>query len=149
MLIQSALERGVNVTEVYVDTVGPPEKYQEKLLTIFPTLKITVAKKADSLYPCVSAASICAKVARDEILERWQFVETCLQDTNLETLGCGYPSDSTTQRWLSDNIDYVFGFPNLIRFSWSTSAVILKKSAAAVAWYVNYYWTGSFQITVY
>ena len=61
-LVKLALEKGVQVAEIYVDTVGPPEKYQAKLQEIFPAQKVTVAKKADSLYPCVSAASICAKV---------------------------------------------------------------------------------------
>ena len=56
------------VAEVYVDTVGPPEKYEAKLSEIFPSIKITVAKKADSLYACVSAASICAKVMDDHTL---------------------------------------------------------------------------------
>ena len=36
--------------------------FQAKLQEIFPTIKVTVAKKADALYPCVSGASICAKV---------------------------------------------------------------------------------------
>ena len=51
-LVKLAIEKGVQVSEIYVDTVGPPEKYQSKLQDIFPSLKVTVAKKADSLYPC-------------------------------------------------------------------------------------------------
>ena len=68
-LLRKILKMGVNVKEVYIDTIGAPAVYQKKLERIFPTLQITVAKKADSLYPCVSAASVCAKVTRDAALD--------------------------------------------------------------------------------
>jgi ribonuclease H2 subunit A len=52
-LIQAVLAQGVNVSTAYIDTVGPPEKYQEKLQALFPSISITVRKKADSLFPIV------------------------------------------------------------------------------------------------
>ncbi|KAK7110010.1 ribonuclease H2 subunit A-like [Littorina saxatilis] len=131
-LVKRALERGVNVTEVYVDTVGDPTKYQDKLKGIFPSIDITVAKKADSLYPIVSAASICAKVARDRAVKSWVFAEGVEIEGN--AYGSGYPGDPLTKKFLAGNIDPVFGFPDFVRFSWSTAALILEKEAAAVAW---------------
>ncbi|XP_043275595.1 ribonuclease H2 subunit A [Venturia canescens] len=130
-LIKLAIDAGVNVREIYVDTVGKPEKYQAKLKAIFPDIeKITVAKKADSTYPIVSAASICAKVSRDHALRAWQFREG---DYNSE-YGSGYPNDPLTKKWLTENIDQVFGFPQIVRFSWSTAEKILESKALAVEW---------------
>lgn len=74
-LIKGAVAAGVRIGHIYVDTVGLPEKYQEYLLRIFPNYEITVAKKADSTYPIVSAASICAKVTRDHAMQNWIFPE--------------------------------------------------------------------------
>ena len=129
-LVQAALDAGVRVAEVYVDTVGPPDKYQAKLEAIFPELKITVAKKADSLYPCVSAASICAKVARDRALKEWTFQEG--EDCFTKAWGSGYPGDAVTKKFLGENLNPVFGFPSLVRFSWKTVEKILEERGVKV-----------------
>lgn len=62
-LVQGVLALGINLRFLYVDTVGDPERYQAKLADLFPTMRVVVEKKADSTFPIVSAASICAKVA--------------------------------------------------------------------------------------
>ena len=62
MLVQ-VIDNGINLRYLYVDTVGDPERYRQKLEDLFPSLIVTVEKKADSKFPVVSAASICAKVS--------------------------------------------------------------------------------------
>ena len=71
-----------------MDTVGDPQKYELKLAARFPQLTIKVFKKADSLFPSVSAASICAKVTRDRLLKNWKIMENI--DFTHE-YGSGYP----------------------------------------------------------
>jgi ribonuclease H2 subunit A len=124
------------VIQIYVDTVGPPSTYQSKLSRIFPSCSVTVSKKADSLYPSVSVASVVAKVTRDTA------VETILNNT-LSTengggtevnCGSGYPSDPKTVAWLRESMDPVFGWGAETRFSWSTAAEMLKKSGRVVEW---------------
>lgn len=126
-LVQSALDANLNVTHLYVDTVGPPDKYQEKLQNFFPKIKIKVSKKADSLYKSVSAASINAKVTRDTILENFEFEEKGITFT--DDYGSGYPNN-TTKNWLNENFDPVFCFPSIARFSWESSMEIIKRKKA-------------------
>lgn len=116
-ILKGVLDMGVNVKEVYIDTIGSPVVYQKKLERIFPTVSITVAKKADSLYPCVSAASVCAKVTRDAALE------VCAEKNGNEGegWGSGYPSDARCVNWMKGNMDPVFGWGNECRFSWGTA----------------------------
>ncbi|RMZ95687.1 ribonuclease H2 subunit A [Brachionus plicatilis] len=123
-------QENLNITHVYLDTVGDPHKYELKLSKRFPKLKIKVAKKADSLYPCVSAASICAKVTRDNLLKNWIFRENC----SYKEYGSGYPGDPLTKKFLDSNLNNVFGFVKLVRFSWSTAGIKVKKSCVAVKW---------------
>jgi len=111
-LIKDVLKDGLIVDEIYIDTVGPPAQYQDMLEKLFPRVKIKVAKKADSLYPIVSAASIVAKTKRDQVLRNWEFDEGVDFSRNF---GSGYPSDPTTTKWLKSNFHPLFGFPNLIR----------------------------------
>ncbi|XP_072379740.1 ribonuclease H2 subunit A isoform X1 [Diabrotica undecimpunctata] len=88
-LVRAAEKAGVKIEHIFVDTVGPPEKYEEYLKRLFPKYKVKVSKKADSLYPIVSAASICAKVTRDHALKVWTFQEGL--DVTHEQFGSGYP----------------------------------------------------------
>ncbi|GAA6025505.1 hypothetical protein JCM8202_001973 [Rhodotorula sphaerocarpa] len=74
-LIREVCDRGYNIKECYVDTVGPAADYQAKLSSFFPLIRFTVTSKADALFPIVSAASIVAKVTRDRILQEWVFAE--------------------------------------------------------------------------
>lgn len=127
-LIQGVLDQGVNVTEVYIDTIGPPAAYQKRLERIFPTLSITVAKKADSLYPCVSAASVCAKVTRDAALDVL-YTSYAASEGEEVAWGSGYPSDARCTNWMKGNMDPVFGWGSECRFSWGTAKEMLEGKA--------------------
>jgi ribonuclease H2 subunit A len=145
-LIKGVIARGVNVREIYVDTVGPPATYQKKLERVFPTAKITVAKKADSLYPCVSAASVCAKVTRDAALEVLfdaqmstaepgggeALADEAAAMTGPQGWGSGYPSDARCVTWLRNNIHPVFGWGSECRFSWGTAKDMIEAKGAGV-----------------
>merc|ERR1712038_106880 len=123
-LITKAIQAGIKVASVFVDTVGPPEKYQQKLASRFPDIKFTVEKKADDTYPSVSAASIVAKVCRDTLVENWEHKEPHIDNT--KKCGSGYPGDDVTKKWLRSHFDPVFRFPQFVRFSWSTASKIIE-----------------------
>lgn len=139
-LIKGVFARGVNIAEIYVDTVGQPAAYQAKLQRFFPATKITVAKKADSLYPCVSAASVAAKVTRDaalEVLYRARAPEAAEAEEGM-AWGSGYPSDQRCVTWMRGNMHPVFGWGPECRFSWGTAKDMLEaKGSLKVEWPVD------------
>lgn len=130
-LVKRAQEAGVRVSKMFVDTVGPPEKYQAKLEAALPGIKVTVSKKADALYPVVSAASICAKVSRDISLKMFKCPEV---NESVLSYGSGYPNDPVTKRFLIEILDPLFGFPEVVRFSWSTAEKIIQDKCYRVDW---------------
>lgn len=114
------------VTDVFVDTVGDPEFYKSKLTSALGKDygNFIIEKKADAKYKVVSAASIIAKTTRDTLLVNYKWVEPTVKlDKNF---GCGYPSDPFCVQWLQSAQEKVFGFPNIVRFSWSTAKDLLE-----------------------
>lgn len=125
-IINKALQLGVDLREVYVDTLGDPAKHKERLSQKFPGIQFTVCPKADAIYPIVSAASIAAKVWRDRALEALH--GTVEGGKKSQGLCSGYPGDAETKAWLKNHVTPVFGFPSLVRFSWATCKTILDSS---------------------
>ena len=61
---------------------------------------------------------------RDTLLSGWRFEDSAFSDVDW---GCGYPSDVNTKRWMRDNLEPVFGWPNICRFSWGPATEVLEK----------------------
>jgi ribonuclease HII len=77
-------------------------------------IEIIAMHKADAVYPVVSAASIIAKVRRDELIE-------CLKKEWGMDFGSGYPSDPKTKEFLLKWGQTHNGeFPGIVRQSWKT-----------------------------
>jgi ribonuclease HII len=68
----------------------------------------TIEPKADGTYPVVGAASIFAKLLRDERIRA------------LGEVGSGYPSDPVTRRWLAGFLQRDEPFPSCVRTRWGT-----------------------------
>ncbi|KAJ7650253.1 ribonuclease H2 subunit A [Roridomyces roridus] len=132
LLIQEVLDKGIELSEVFVDALGTTTTYQAELSSRFPGINFTVESKADDKFKIVGAASVAAKVTRDACIEGWVFEETSGKWE--AELASGYPSDPKTKAWLRESLEPVFGFPGIVRFSWSTVKVLLEKEGKAVNW---------------
>ncbi len=123
------------IGDVFIDTVGDPATYEMKLVQGLGqgfVGKYIIEKKADAKFKVVSAASIIAKVTRDRLLKDWEWKENITLD---KEFGSGYPGDEKCVNWLSRAMHPVFGFPSLVRFSWSTSRDFLDANGGAkVTW---------------
>jgi ribonuclease HII len=84
-------------------------------------LNITSEHNADEKYPIVSAASILAKVRRDEL------IRNIGRNEGID-IGSGYPADPKTIRFLENWVKEHGTLPDFARSSWETSKNILERS---------------------
>ena len=54
---------------------------------------------------------------------------------NTMTNAITYPTDPKTVAWIKSSLEPTFGFPSLVRFSWTTVKVALEKHGHSVKWY--------------
>jgi len=104
---------------VWLDALGPPSA----LPALAARLRAALAEhgidvpihgepKADARFPVVGAASLFAKVGRDEALAE--------ADAVWGPLGSGYPSDPVTRAWLAERLARGEPLPPIVRTRWGT-----------------------------
>lgn len=99
---------------VYLDSIEA--NTMSVIAEITPKLKVDckiIAEcGADDKYPIVSAASILAKVERDDAVASLKPL--------YGNIGSGYPSDPTTQTFLRNWLNEHSTFPKIVRHTWGT-----------------------------
>jgi len=112
----------------YVDAADVNEKrFAKNILSnmsFYP--KIISKHKADDTYPVVGAASILAKITRDEVVRK--IADDLEKKLNLP-LGSGYPADPITKKFLKTWVETYGKLPPHVRHSWKTAQKLMKDSA--------------------
>jgi ribonuclease HII len=115
--------RELGPEEAYVDASDVNEaRFASTILKLLPSHpRLICEHKADDTYPVVSAASILAKVRRDEIVAdlREEFGD----------FNSGYPSDDKTIKWLEVWHKEHGNWPPFVRCSWEPVIKIKRDSA--------------------
>ncbi|MFB6094703.1 MAG: ribonuclease HII [Halanaeroarchaeum sp.] len=84
-------------------------------------VELEAAHGADAADPLVAAASVVAKVARDDHVE-------ALADAYDADVGSGYPGDPTTIAFLEEYLDRHGSLPEDARTTWSTSERLVARA---------------------
>lgn len=116
----------INVMEPDKAIIDAPEantkKFREKILCKLKNKKLHLITEnfADKNYPEVSAASVIAKVCRDNEIRKLQKVHG--------DFGSGYPSDPRTIKFLKDWTKENKHLPDFVRKSWLTIQWIVSEN---------------------
>ncbi len=107
---------------VYVDSCSTDEDEFRRSIKKRSKIQPEIVSEhgADDNYPVVSAASILAKVKRDEEVEK-------ISEEIGRDIGSGYPSDVKTRNFLQDWISENESIPPYTRKSWETSKKLINK----------------------
>jgi ribonuclease HII len=110
----------------YVDAVDvKEERFGRDILShLSYKPRIISEHKADAKYPIVGAASILAKVTRDQQVK--QIAKELEPKLNLP-LGSGYPSDPMTKKFLKAWVTQFGELPPYVRRSWETCQQLIKE----------------------
>ncbi len=110
--------------EIYLDLPCPPKgipAYLEWFQNRLSPSKVYGMNGGEDRYPIVAAASIVAKVIRDQEMEK-------IREAWGEDLGSGYPSDPKTRRFLNKLIQTEASLPPFVRSKWKTLQRLRQKS---------------------
>jgi ribonuclease HII len=115
-----------NGSRIYVDSLSHNSKRFKNILISYLKNKeadLVVENYLDESVPVVSAASIVAKVNRDEAIKE-------LEAKAGQKIGVGYPHDELTIKYVEKLVKESKGkdLPPFIRKSWITTQVIMEKS---------------------
>ncbi|NHJ49807.1 MAG: ribonuclease HII [Asgard group archaeon] len=117
----SILQSLTDWSEAYVDACDVNAERFQKTLEANCAGSITAEHRADLIYPVVSAASILAKVTRDNIIKAYH-------DEYGVDFGSGYPSDPKTNEFLEQYYLEHKSFPPIVRMCWETVNKIIEKN---------------------
>lgn len=123
LLVQAVKDLG-DIAHVYIDLISPASQYENYIREKLSDIKMTIAAKADAMYLVTGAASIMAKVTRDNALQG---------------IDCsGYPSDKKTIDYLEQHCDALYGFDvRRVRSCWQTCERIADSKCVKCAWHLK------------
>jgi ribonuclease HII len=107
------ISKALGCSTIYVDAVDTDEvRFGVELSKRVPGVNFVSEHKADSKYVVTSAASIVAKVVRDERIEEIK--------SKYGDVGSGYPSDQRTLKFVTQYFVEHGTLPEFVRKSWKT-----------------------------
>jgi ribonuclease HII len=104
----------VDASDVWADRFGA--HVQESMPF---TVQMISEHKADVKYPIVSAASILAKVARDQEISKLK--------EEYGAVGCGYATDQRTLEFLERLLRETHSYPGFVRKSWAPAKRVKRQ----------------------